>query len=142
MPYNPCKNIWKAYFATTVKPFWQHVFKISMWFPKMLWCPSLSFIKEKKKKTVDNKKGFWCCSYWRTKGICQYKSRSSYSNIIHTQTVISSVHCVNSVRVWSFSGPCFPAFRFNTSSITLNTDTFHGLVKIDERLSPKPQTKN
>ena len=61
---------------------------------------------------------------------------------LYTHTVISSVHCVNSVRVWSFSGPCFPTFRFNTSSITLNTDTFHGLVKIDERLSPKPQTKN
>ena len=44
-------------------------------------------------------------------------------------------HCVKSVRIRSYSGPYFPAFRLNIQSecgkiwtrITLNTDTFHAV---------------
>ena len=53
-------------------------------------------------------------------------------------------HCVKSVRIWSYSGPYFPAFELNTeryslslhiqsewgkiwTRITLNTDTFYAV---------------
>ena len=59
--------------------------------------------------------------------------------------ILINVHCVKSVRIWSYSGPHFPAFglnmeRFGVSlriqsecgkmqtRITPNTDTFHTVV--------------
>ena len=33
---------------------------------------------------------------------------------------ITSKHCVKSVRIWSFSGPHFPAFGLNTDIYFLN----------------------
>ena len=56
----------------------------------------------------------------------------------------SQSHCVKSVRIWSYSGPYFPAFALNTerygvslhiqsecrkirTRITTNTDTFHAV---------------
>ena len=53
-------------------------------------------------------------------------------------------HCVKSVRIWSYSGPHFPAFGLNTerygdiqfecgkmrTRITPNTDTFYAVKKI------------
>ena len=40
------QKYFKSLFATTVKPFWQHIFKISIWFPESFWHPSLSFIDD------------------------------------------------------------------------------------------------
>ena len=56
-------------------------------------------------------------------------------------------HCLKSVRIWSFSGPYFPAFTLNTERCSLslrtqsnfgkirtgktpNTDTFHAVSKL------------
>ena len=58
-------------------------------------------------------------------------------------------HCVNSNRIWSYSGPHFPAFGLNTdrdgvslliqsecgkmrTRITSNTDTLHALLEAHE----------
>ena len=70
------------------------------------------------------------------------------NNILITITVIFfNTHCVKSVRIWSYSGPYFPAFGLNTgrygvalhiqserrkmrTRITRNTDTFHAVTII------------
>ena len=62
---------------------------------------------------------------------------------------LTKIHCVRSVRIWSFSGPYFPAFRLNTeiwiflrtqaecrkirTRKTPNMDTFHAVVIIDNQ---------
>ena len=40
------------------------------------------------------------------------------------------VHCVKCVRIWSYSGPHFPAFG-------LNTDTFHAVLRLAETCKPR-----
>ena len=62
--------------------------------------------------------------------------------------VNGALHCVKSIRIRSYSGPCFPAFELNIeiyfvslrihsecekirTRITLNTDTFHTVFLID-----------
>ena len=48
---------------------------------------------------------------------------------------VSEFHCIKSVRIWSYSGPHFPAFGL----ITPNTDTFHAVFKTaTERHCEKP----
>ena len=58
--------------------------------------------------------------------------------------MVTRAHCVKNVRIWSYSGPYFPAFGLNTerygvfllirskcgkirTRITLNRDTFHSV---------------
>ena len=52
---------------------------------------------------------------------------------------LQNIHCVKSVRIWSYSGPHFPAFGLNTerycpnagkmqTRITPNTGTFYIVV--------------
>ena len=47
---------------------------------------------------------------------------------------IINIHCVKSVRIWSFSGPYFAAFGLNTERyrishrIQSNTDTFYAVI--------------
>ena len=62
-----------------------------------------------------------------------------------------SEHCIKSVRIWSFFGPYFPAFRLNTErdSVCLrsqsecgkirprktpNIDTFHSVESVTEKI--------
>ena len=62
-------------------------------------------------------------------------------------------HCVKRVRIWIFSGPCFPAFGLNSERYglslrsqsewgkiqtrkTMNTDTFHAMYDGMIRSSP------
>ena len=46
--------------------------------------------------------------------------RSTISNYLVTSLCKNSgnklayLHCVKTVHIWSFSGPCFPAFEMNT----------------------------
>ena len=40
---------------------------------------------------------------------------------------------LNIVRIWSYSGPYFLSFGLNTDRITSNTDTFHVLIKNQEK---------
>ena len=66
----------------------------------------------------------------------------TFSHLVHSR----NTHCVKSVRIWSFSGPCFTAFGLNTESYGLslriqsecgkiltrkssNTDTFHTVAQ-------------
>ena len=39
-----------------------------------------------------------------------------------------NIHCTKSVRIWSFSGPYFPAFELNTDQKNSNMDTFHAVI--------------
>ena len=63
----------------------------------------------------------------------------------------TTIHCVKIVRIWSYSGPYFPAFRLNTvraqlkcgkmrSRITPNTNTFY--VVIAKQIEVKLITPN
>ena len=66
--------------------------------------------------------------------------------------VITKKHCVKSVRIWSYSGPHFPAFEPNTercgvplriqsecgkmpTKITPNADNFHAVKSVSLRKS-------
>ena len=73
--------------------------------------------------------------------------------ILHSK--VYSKHCVKNVRIWSFSGPYFPAFRLNTEKYrvsvriqsecgkiwtrkTPNADTFHAVKPTQQRHSQDP----
>ena len=43
----------------------------------------------------------------------RYESLELFSQIYIT-TLAASMHCLKSVRIWSYSGPYFPAFELNT----------------------------
>ena len=79
------------------------------------------------------------------------KVENTWEQPLLTYTISSlfkykNCHCTKSFRIWSYSGPHFPAFRLSTernrvslriqsecgkmrTRITLNTDTFHGVCK-------------
>ena len=44
-------------------------------------------------------------------------SRSSYFPINNYWGYVFPRHCVNSVCIWSYSGPYFPGFRLNSESL-------------------------
>ena len=49
-------------------------------------------------------------------------------------------HCVNSARIWSFSGPCFPAIKLNTERYSVFSDIQPEYEKIRSRKSPNTDT--
>ena len=54
--------------------------------------------------------------------------------------VIERTHCVKSVHIRSYFGPCFPVFGLKTNKATPNTDTFYVVtVSIDTTVMPCSQ---
>ena len=49
-------------------------------------------------------------------------------------------HCVNSARIWSFSGPCFPAIKLNTERYSVFSNIQPEYEKIRSRKSPNTDT--
>ena len=88
---------------------------------------------------------FWLTLFWKKKiRNSQSIGQNQYLpvNLCLTGHFPTTWHCVKSVRIWSFSGPYFPAFELNTeihgvnlriqsecgkahTRKTPNTDTFH-----------------
>ena len=72
-----------------------------------------------------------------------------------SQRKLKTLRCLKSVRIWSYSGPCFSAFGLNTERYcvylriqskirkirarkTLNTDTFHEVLNSESETSSEP----
>ena len=72
-----------------------------------------------------------------------------------SQRKLKTLRCLKSVRIWSYSGPYFPAFGLNTERYcvylriqcknekirtrkTLNTDTFHEVLNSESETSSEP----
>ena len=52
----------------------------------------------------------------------------------------SKYHCVKSVRIWSYSGPYFPAFRLNTERYEVSLRIQFECGKIWTRITPYTDT--
>ena len=74
-----------------------------------------------------------------------FSQNSQLCKFVSLQAFLRDLHCVKSVRIRSYFGPCFPAFGLNTETygvslripseygkmwtrITPNTVTFHALL--------------
>ena len=50
------------------------------------------------------------------------------------------MHCVKSVRIWSYAGPYFPTFRLNTERYGVSLRTQSDCGKIRTRITPNIDT--
>ena len=67
--------------------------------------------------------------FWWRRFLCLY-----YLNYFY-QNEVFHIHCVKSVHIYSFSSPCFPAFRLNTERYSeyghfSHSDLFRSWFKI------------
>ena len=68
------------------------------------------------------------------------KNMIKHANSITLLQLLQHLHCVKSVRIRSYSGLHFPAFRLNTERYSLSSRIQSGCGKIRTRIPPNKDT--
>ena len=50
---------------------------------------------------------------------CTIFESFKFSDYLHWFNLMISYHCIRSIRIWSFAGPYFPAFKLNTPYLSI-----------------------